>query len=138
MACTLLLPIMNRHVTAPRFNLMARILLHNEHEYGSWYLTTVLPTCTYCPTYRQDLAPIRLRNDPNNPSCRYAYDPVAYIILLPELTSFEPYCYLNRQALHCTATRTDKLRADSPTEPALAPYCHRQEPAYDTNTAPHR
>jgi len=38
----------------------------------------------YCPTYRQDLAPIRLRNDPDNPSCRYAYDPVAYIVLLPE------------------------------------------------------
>ncbi|OCK92046.1 uncharacterized protein K441DRAFT_663740 [Cenococcum geophilum 1.58] len=63
---------------------MARILLHDEHEHGSWYLTTVLPTCTHCPTYRQDLAPIRLRNDPDNPSCRYAYDPIACIVLLPE------------------------------------------------------
>jgi hypothetical protein len=31
--------------------------------------------------------------------------------------SFEPYCYLNRQALHHTATRTNKLRTNSPTEP---------------------
>ncbi|OCK89431.1 uncharacterized protein K441DRAFT_667526, partial [Cenococcum geophilum 1.58] len=65
---------------------MARILLlhEHEHEHGSWYLTTVLPTYTHCPTYRQDLAPIRLRNDPDNPSCRYAYDPIACIVLLPE------------------------------------------------------
>ncbi|OCK94233.1 uncharacterized protein K441DRAFT_660555, partial [Cenococcum geophilum 1.58] len=73
---------------------MARILLHDEHEHGSWYLTTVLPTCTHCPTYRQDLAPIRLRNDPNNPSCRYAYETT------PSLAS---YCYPNR-GLHPTTT----------------------------------
>ncbi|OCK98775.1 uncharacterized protein K441DRAFT_654085, partial [Cenococcum geophilum 1.58] len=164
------------HVTAPRFNLMARILLHDEHEHGSWYLTTVLPTCTHCPTYRQDLAPIRLRNDPDNPSiilpppklfasdtqtvlsrpllASYCYlpeptslvpiclrdDPVAGTVLLPyELissvpirlrnpnTSLAPYCYPN----------LIRSRADMPTEPALAPYCHRQEPAYDTNTVPH-
>jgi len=84
MAYILLLPLTNRHVTAPQFDLIARILLHNEHEHGSWYLTTVLLTCTHCPTYRQDLAPIRLRNDPNNPSCQYAYDPIACIVLLPE------------------------------------------------------
>ncbi|OCK96029.1 uncharacterized protein K441DRAFT_658088, partial [Cenococcum geophilum 1.58] len=40
------------HVTAPRFNLMACILLlyEHKHEHGSWYLTTILPTCTHCPT----------------------------------------------------------------------------------------
>ncbi|OCK92430.1 uncharacterized protein K441DRAFT_663061, partial [Cenococcum geophilum 1.58] len=60
------------------------------------YFTTVLPTCTplpYVPT--RPSRPIRLRNDPDNPSCRYAYDPeslasyccpehVACIVLLPE------------------------------------------------------
>ncbi|OCK98624.1 uncharacterized protein K441DRAFT_653879 [Cenococcum geophilum 1.58] len=72
MAYTLLLLLTNRHVTAPRFDLMACILLLHEHkhEHGSWYLTTVLPTCTYCPTYRQDLAPLRLRNEPDNLLCR--------------------------------------------------------------------
>ncbi|OCK96626.1 uncharacterized protein K441DRAFT_657333 [Cenococcum geophilum 1.58] len=105
---------------------MARILLYNEHkhEYGSWYLTTVLPTCTHCPTYRQDLTPIRLRNDPDNPSCRYAYDPiagitpkpVAYIVLLPEPTS-----------LHYTATypnRQASCRYAYKTTPLLALYCY--------------
>ncbi|OCK89437.1 uncharacterized protein K441DRAFT_667535 [Cenococcum geophilum 1.58] len=72
MACTLLLPLINRHVTAPRFDLMACILLlyKHKHEHGSWYLTTILPTYTHCPTYRQDLAPLCLRNEPNNPLCR--------------------------------------------------------------------
>ena len=38
---------------------------------------------TATPTCRQDLAPLRLRNNLNNPSCRYAYNPVAGTILLP-------------------------------------------------------
>ncbi|OCL00809.1 uncharacterized protein K441DRAFT_650281 [Cenococcum geophilum 1.58] len=99
MACTLLLPILNehvtalRHVTAPRFDLMARILLlhehEHEHEHGSWYLTTVLPTCTHCPTYRQALL-------------RYAYEAesVAGIVLLPTRTD-KPHPQTRR--LHCTA-----------------------------------
>ena len=34
-------------------------------------------------TCRQDLAPLRLRYEPDNPSCQYAYDPVAGTVLLP-------------------------------------------------------
>ncbi|OCK89033.1 uncharacterized protein K441DRAFT_668294 [Cenococcum geophilum 1.58] len=68
---------------------MARILLlhEHEHEHGSWYLTTVLLTYTYCPTYQQDLAPLRLRNEPNNP---LPPNPVACIVLLPKPTSLVP------------------------------------------------
>ena len=128
MACTLLLPITNRHVTALRFDLMARILLLHEHEHGSWYLTTVLPTCTYCPTYRQDLALIRLRNDPNSPSCQYAYDPVACIVLLPRP--------VNKPRADTPTSRTRLGRASLPRppnqslalyyclNPSLAPYCY--------------
>jgi hypothetical protein len=79
-----------------RFDLMARILLHNDHEHGSWHLTAVLPTYTVTtlqptrpraatPTKRTpiSLVPIRLRSDkprtdmpyePNNLSRRYACD----------------------------------------------------------------
>jgi hypothetical protein len=39
--------------------------------------------CTATPTYQQDLAPLRLRYEPDNPSCRYAYDPVAGTVLPP-------------------------------------------------------
>ena len=35
--------------SALRFDLMARILLHDEHEHESWHLTAVLPTCTVLP-----------------------------------------------------------------------------------------
>jgi len=119
----------------------ARILLLEPTEAGILLLS--YRPARYCPTYRQDLAPIRLRNDPNNPSCRYAYDPVAGTVLLPhELissvpirlwnpnTSLAPYCYPN----------LIRSRANIPTEPALALYCHRQVSAYDYEycTAPIR
>jgi hypothetical protein len=50
--------------SALRFDLMARILLHDEHEHESWHLTAVLPTCTVTALHQQDLAPLRLRNEP--------------------------------------------------------------------------
>ena len=45
---------------------MARILLHDDYEHGSWHLTAVLPTRTLLPCTRQDLALLRLRNEPDN------------------------------------------------------------------------
>jgi hypothetical protein len=67
-ACTLLLPISNEHVTTLRFNLMAGILLlyEHEHEHGSWYLTAVLlELVPYCSAtdktsrhYACDITPI--------------------------------------------------------------------------------
>ena len=62
------------------------LLLHeheHEHEHESWHLTAVLPTYTVLPYNRQDLAPLRLRNDPDNPSCRYAYNPDLLTSLVP-------------------------------------------------------
>src|SRR6266576_6958246 len=88
--------------------------------------------CTLLLCNRQDLAPLRLRYDPDNPSCRYAYDSVACIVLLPQTDKPRAVMPTRRpRRWHRTATRTDKSRADMPTDPALAPYCHRQVPAYD-------
>ncbi|OCK99253.1 uncharacterized protein K441DRAFT_652634 [Cenococcum geophilum 1.58] len=68
---------------------MARILLlhETEHEHGAGILLLSLPTCTHCPTYRQDLAPLRLRTNPINP---LTPEHVACIVLLPEPTSLVP------------------------------------------------
>ncbi|OCK94575.1 uncharacterized protein K441DRAFT_659941 [Cenococcum geophilum 1.58] len=73
----------------------------------------------YCPTYRQDLAPIRLRNDPDNPSCQYAYDPVACIVLLPEPTSLPPVACIVLLP-EPTSLVPIRLRDD----PSLASYCY--------------
>jgi len=128
MACILLLPLTNRHVTAPRFDLMARILLHDEHEYGSWYLTTVLPTCTVTA----------LRTDKT--SRRYACEttPITRRADTPTTPSLASYCYLNRQAScryayettrrwHRTATypnRQASCRYAYETTLSLASYCY--------------
>ena len=57
-------------VSALRFNLMARILLYDDYEHGSWYLTTVLP----------ELAPYCL---PNKTSRRYACETNLDNLLVP-------------------------------------------------------
>jgi len=84
MACTLLLPTTNRHVTALRFDLMARTLLHDDLDPGAGIVLLSYRPAPLLPYVPTSLAPIRLRNDLDNPSCRYAYDPVACIVLLPE------------------------------------------------------
>src|ERR1700735_4934576 len=75
MACTLLLPISNKHVTALWFDLI---------WLPSYYITTQTRTLTlasyccptkavsYCPTNLTSPVPIRIRTD--KPRCRYAYE----------------------------------------------------------------
>ena len=75
--------------------LMARILLHDDHEHGSWHLTAVLPTCTVTalhPTRPRAVTPAkrtsitylyRYAYKPNKSSCRYAYDPTSLAPIYP-------------------------------------------------------
>ena len=107
MACTLLLLISNEHVTALWFDLiwLASYCITTRTR----TLTLASYCCpteavSYCPTnptspvpirIRTDkprtvlpcelisLASLRLRNEPDNPSCRYAYEPDLLTSLVP-------------------------------------------------------
>ena len=53
----------------------ARIVLHDDPDpaLASYCCPTGARTLLLCN--RQDLAPLRLRNEPDKSSCRYAYEP---------------------------------------------------------------
>jgi hypothetical protein len=117
MACTLLLPITNRHVTALPCGLtMARILLHDDPDpdpdAGIVLLSYRPGTVT---ALRTDKPRTVLPCEPDKSSCRYAYEPTLSLAsyCYPEPTSLVPlrlrYDPDNLLALLCLRDKHNNL-----------------------------